>query len=186
LPARGAEDYSPEQRRALGCVERRGLGGVARLEEPVGLQQSEHAGGDLAGDGGHLFRRRRPDGVEDRSAVFLPHRVHALQDDRVEMHVQVQLPTEALQEREQRAAEAAAEYLDKGSLVSVEGALRTREWTDGEGARRVSIEIHARPGGLLFLDRRPPSIADQLGPDVTPEPLPDLPPSHGADHEIPF
>lgn len=86
----------------------------------------------------------------------------------------------------QRAAEAAAEYLDKGSLVSVEGALRAREWTDGDGSRRVSIEIHARPGGLLFLDRRPPSIADQLGPDVTPEPLPDLPPSHGADDEIPF
>ena len=87
----------------------------------------------------------------------------------------------------QRAAEAAAEYLDKGSLVSVEGALRTREWTDGEGARRVSTEIHARHGGLLFLDRRPPSIADQLGPEEPPEPLPDLPPSHGADEdEIPF
>ena len=77
----GAEHHAAEERRTLGRVERGGLGVVARLEEPAPLQEPEHAGGDLAGDDGHLFRRLCPDGVEDRSAVFLPHRVHALQDD---------------------------------------------------------------------------------------------------------
>jgi single-strand DNA-binding protein len=42
-----------------------------------------------------------------------------------------------------RLAEIAGEYLKKGSQVYVEGALRTRKWTDKEGAEKYSTEIVA-------------------------------------------
>jgi single-strand DNA-binding protein len=87
-----------------------------------------------------------------------------------------------------RAAET-VEFLQKGSLVSVEGSLRTREWTDGEGARRISTEIHVRPGGLLFLDRRTVAVpsGEDIDHEMPPEPLPELPPTDHADEsEIPL
>ena len=42
-----------------------------------------------------------------------------------------------------RLAEIAGEYLKKGSQVSIEGALRTRKWTDKEGQERYTTEIVA-------------------------------------------
>jgi len=42
-----------------------------------------------------------------------------------------------------RLAEIAGEYLKKGSQVYVEGALRTRKWTDKEGQERYTTEIVA-------------------------------------------
>ncbi|WP_295854568.1 single-stranded DNA-binding protein [uncultured Xylophilus sp.] len=42
-----------------------------------------------------------------------------------------------------RLAEIAAQYLRKGSQVYVEGQLRTRKWTDKEGAERYTTEIRA-------------------------------------------
>ncbi|MCS4511295.1 single-stranded DNA-binding protein [Xylophilus ampelinus] len=42
-----------------------------------------------------------------------------------------------------RLAEVAAQYLRKGSQVYVEGQLRTRKWTDKDGADRYSTEIRA-------------------------------------------
>ena len=51
-------------------------------------------------------------------------------------------------------AENAAEYLDKGQSVYVEGRLRTRKWEDKEGVTRYTTEVVAerivylnRPGG---------------------------------------
>jgi single-strand DNA-binding protein len=38
-------------------------------------------------------------------------------------------------------AKVAEQYLKKGSLVYVEGALQTRKWTDKDGAERYSTEI---------------------------------------------
>ncbi len=42
-----------------------------------------------------------------------------------------------------RLAEIAGEYLKKGSQVYVEGALRTRKWTDKEGQEKYTTEIVA-------------------------------------------
>ncbi|MDE3010517.1 MAG: single-stranded DNA-binding protein [Pseudomonadota bacterium] len=40
-----------------------------------------------------------------------------------------------------KTAEIVAQYLRKGSAVYVEGALRTRKWTDKEGQERYTTEI---------------------------------------------
>jgi single-strand DNA-binding protein len=42
-----------------------------------------------------------------------------------------------------RLAEIAAEYLRKGSMVYIEGKLRTRKWQDKQGNDRYSTEIIA-------------------------------------------
>jgi single-strand DNA-binding protein len=48
-----------------------------------------------------------------------------------------------------RLAEIAGEYLKKGSLVYVEGALRTRKWQDKEGHDRYTTEIAANSLHML-------------------------------------
>ncbi len=48
-----------------------------------------------------------------------------------------------------RLAEIAGEYLKKGSPVYVEGRLRTRKWTDKEGADRYTTEVIADNMQLL-------------------------------------
>jgi len=40
-----------------------------------------------------------------------------------------------------RQAEVASQYLTKGRQVYVEGQLSQREWTDKEGATRISLEV---------------------------------------------
>ena len=50
-----------------------------------------------------------------------------------------------------RQAENCEKYLKKGSLVYVEGNLRTREWQDKEGQRRWTTEIKAQR--VQFLDK---------------------------------
>jgi single-strand DNA-binding protein len=40
-----------------------------------------------------------------------------------------------------RQAEVASQYLTKGRQVYVEGQLSQREWTDKEGATRLSLEV---------------------------------------------
>ena len=42
-----------------------------------------------------------------------------------------------------RLAEIAGQYLRKGSQVYVEGSLRTRKWTDKDGAEKYTTEIRA-------------------------------------------
>ena len=51
-----------------------------------------------------------------------------------------------------RVAELCQQYLDKGSLVFVEGKLKTRKWTDNSGQERHSTEIIAER--VQFLDRK--------------------------------
>ncbi len=50
-------------------------------------------------------------------------------------------------------ADVADRFVRKGSQIYVEGALRSREWTDKEGAKRYGIEIVANE--LKLLGRRP-------------------------------
>jgi len=49
-------------------------------------------------------------------------------------------------------AELAQKYLHKGSLVFIEGRLRTRNWEDKDKNRRFSTEIVA--DNLVMLDKR--------------------------------
>ena len=48
-----------------------------------------------------------------------------------------------------RLAEIAGQYLRKGSLVYVEGSLRTRKWTDQSGVEKFSTEIRADVMNML-------------------------------------
>lgn len=58
-----------------------------------------------------------------------------------------------------RLAEIAGQYLRKGSQVYVEGASRTRQWTDKEGIERYTTEV--RVYDLQMLD---PKHADVKTP----------------------
>jgi single-strand DNA-binding protein len=49
-------------------------------------------------------------------------------------------------------AELTQKYLHKGSLIYVEGRLRTRNWEDKEGNRRIVTEIVG--DNLIMLDKR--------------------------------
>lgn len=46
-------------------------------------------------------------------------------------------------------AEACGKYLDKGSLVEVEGKIQTRTWDDKDGVKRSTTEIVASRVGFL-------------------------------------
>src|SRR5215212_2840501 len=49
-------------------------------------------------------------------------------------------------------AELAEKYLHKGSLVYIEGRLRTRSWDDKEGNRKFATEVVG--DNLIMLDKR--------------------------------
>jgi single-strand DNA-binding protein len=71
-------------------------------------------------------------------------------------------------------AELAQKYLHKGSLVYIEGRLKTRSWEDKDGHKKFATEIVG--DNLIMLDKRTDGshIADGLGtndmhtPDDTP------------------
>jgi single-strand DNA-binding protein len=67
-----------------------------------------------------------------------------------------------------KLAEIAAQYLRKGSLVYVEGKLRTRQYTDKDGAEKTAVEI--RGDSLKMLggkdaDRQEPRKQKQVVSD---------------------
>ncbi len=78
-----------------------------------------------------------------------------------------------------RLAEVAGQYLRKGSLVFVEGSLRTRSWEDQDGNKRWITEVHARDIQMLGPKegRQEPGVSD-LEP-----PIPPLPPE---EDDVPF
>lgn len=59
-------------------------------------------------------------------------------------------------------AELAQKYLHKGSLVYIEGRLRTRSWEDKEGNKKFATEVVG--DNLIMLDKR----ADGHGPTHLP------------------
>ena len=73
-------------------------------------------------------------------------------------------------------AELAQKYLHKGSLVYIEGRLRTRSWEDKEGNKKFATEIVG--DNLIMLDKRAEGMAghtphqggthDAEGSDVPP------------------
>lgn len=52
-----------------------------------------------------------------------------------------------------KQAESCAQYLHKGSLIFIEGSLRTRKWQDQNGQDRYTTEIKA--DRVQFLDSKP-------------------------------
>lgn len=70
-------------------------------------------------------------------------------------------------------AELAQKYLHKGSLVYIEGRIRTRNWEDKDKNKRFSTEIVG--DNLVMLDRR--KEQSENGPDTPAAdtaPLPDM------------
>jgi single-strand DNA-binding protein len=93
-----------------------------------------------------------------------------------------------------RTAEIAGEYLHKGSKVGISGQLVSREWQDGQGNNRRSVEIRVRQLELLGNgngnghengEHRP--AGGQKHSDAYETPPDDLPPpSDVSDGDIPF
>ena len=83
-------------------------------------------------------------------------------------------------------AELAQKYLHKGSLVYIEGRLRTRSWEDKEGNRKFATEVVG--DNLIMLDKRTdssPSIHTDAGSG---EGMPgsDTPPIGETTGDLPF
>lgn len=76
-----------------------------------------------------------------------------------------------------KPAEIISLYATKGSLVYVEGSLRTRQWTDQKGHERKTTEIVAHQ--VRLLDSRLPIAAK---PEQQPQPAA----QEIIDDEIPF
>ena len=91
-------------------------------------------------------------------------------------------------------AELAQKYLHKGSLVFIEGRLRTRTWEDKDKNRRFSTEIVG--DNLVMLDKRKDtgefqptqdqqSIDGNFGPDLSYD-SGTTPPGSGIKDDLPF
>ena len=81
-----------------------------------------------------------------------------------------------------KQAENAAEYLEKGSKVLVEGELRMNEWEDRRDGRKHSrTEVHASM--LKFLSMKKTNGAPaHAGAGMSPPPVE----PHHADDDVPF
>jgi single-strand DNA-binding protein len=84
-------------------------------------------------------------------------------------------------------AELAQKYLHKGSLVYIEGRLRTRSWEDKEGNRKFATEVVG--DNLIMLDKRTDSShgihsADTGGEGFTGDDIP--PPVGDTSENLPF
>lgn len=60
-------------------------------------------------------------------------------------------------------AELAQKYLHKGSLIYVEGRLRTRSWEDKEGNKKFATEVVG--DNLIMLDKRSDGQGGHAGGD---------------------
>jgi single-strand DNA-binding protein len=80
-------------------------------------------------------------------------------------------------------AELAQKYLHRGSLVYIEGRLKTRSWEDKEGNKKFATEIVG--DNLIMLDKRSDGGHVQ-DPGEHPGPS-DIPPhEEGPEEKLPF
>jgi single-strand DNA-binding protein len=82
-------------------------------------------------------------------------------------------------------AELAQKYLHRGSLVYIEGRLKTRSWEDKEGNKKFATEVVG--DNLIMLDKRNEAGQGE-GPDGAPLPDAEMPPPHedSGDERLPF
>ena len=64
-------------------------------------------------------------------------------------------------------AEICNQYLERGSLVYIEGRLQNRQWDDAEGHKHYATEIVANE--MIMLDPRHESIMNTSSPDSADE-----------------
>jgi single-strand DNA-binding protein len=84
-------------------------------------------------------------------------------------------------------AELAQKYLHKGSLVYIEGRLRTRSWEDKEGNKKFATEVVG--DNLIMLDKRTDGHGHAGGPagnEGVEGFNPDIPPMGDASENLPF
>lgn len=81
-----------------------------------------------------------------------------------------------------RAAENVANYLDKGSLVSIEGRIKTGSYTDKDGNKRTSFDVVA--DSVQFLDSR--KQAEARSSESTPYDYQEAPANNVNIDEDPF
>jgi len=98
-----------------------------------------------------------------------------------------------------RQAEVASQFLTKGSLVMIEGRLRTRSWQDKQGGQRKTTEIvcermqfgprsQGGPGGPAMRGTvsEKPAGADSQPPIPEEVPIIDLEEGHTKPEDLPF
>lgn len=87
-----------------------------------------------------------------------------------------------------KLGEIAGQYLKKGSLVYIEGKIKTREYTDKEGVKRYVTEITADE--MKMLGKKDDSVTPSAPPASRPHPTPSTTTSAGLfddiDDDIPF
>lgn len=72
-----------------------------------------------------------------------------------------------------KMAELAGQYLKKGSMVYIEGRLRTRKYTDKQGIDRFVTEIIGE--SMQFLDKKPATVRSTNVRKTSPAPEEDCP-----------
>ncbi len=78
-------------------------------------------------------------------------------------------------------AELSQKYLHKGSLVYIEGRLRTRSWEDKDKVRRFSTEVVG--DNLVMLDKRRDNSSDDNSGDYS---EPDMDYNGNDKEDLPF
>ena len=81
-------------------------------------------------------------------------------------------------------AELAQKYLHKGSLVYIEGRLKTRSWEDKEGNKKFATEIVG--DNMIMLDKRNDGSQPGLPIDGIDDMDPGLPPMDDGPERLPF
>jgi single-strand DNA-binding protein len=82
-------------------------------------------------------------------------------------------------------AELAQKYLHKGSLVYIEGRLKTRSWEDKEGVKKYATEVVG--DNLIMLDKRAEGTGrSDVSDNLTSYPGDDLPPIGEPNEDLPF
>lgn len=83
-------------------------------------------------------------------------------------------------------AELAQKYLHKGSLVYIEGRLRTRSWEDKEGNKKFATEVVG--DNLIMLDKRGEGHSVSHDHNESPEGISssEIPPIGEPSEDLPF
>src|SRR6187200_2320411 len=82
-------------------------------------------------------------------------------------------------------AELAQKYLHRGSLVYIEGRLKTRSWEDKEGNKKFATEIVG--DNLIMLDKRNEGVGAPTLDNGEAQGPPDMPPQdEGSAEKLPF
>jgi single-strand DNA-binding protein len=71
----------------------------------------------------------------------------------------------------QKTAEFAANYLNKGRLVAVDGRLQARQWTTNDGQKRTTVEVVGER--VQALERRREEAGAPAGEPEMPSDLPE-------------